>query len=99
MVLRHKFITLAMAVSLSFAAISAKAETLADALTYAYENSGLLDQNRALLRAADEDVALAVAATLPVIRWSATASTTRSRTTRRCCRPRPGRWRNPISRC
>ncbi|MDO7707053.1 MAG: transporter, partial [Loktanella sp.] len=52
----------------------ARAETLADALTLAYNNSGLLDQNRALLRAADEDVAQADAATLPVIRWAAAAS-------------------------
>ena len=32
------------------------AETLADALVGAYTHSGLLEQNRALLRAADEDV-------------------------------------------
>ena len=41
---------------------AAQAETLADALVGAYNNSGLLDQNRALLRAADEDVAGAAAA-------------------------------------
>ena len=52
----------------------ARAETLADALTYAYNHSGLLDQNRALLRAADEDVAQAVARTMPVISWVANAS-------------------------
>ena len=51
-----------------------QADTLADALTHAYNHSGLLDQNRALLRAADEDVAQAVAATLPVISWAANAS-------------------------
>ncbi len=55
-------------------ASSARAETLAGALTYAYNHSGLLDQNRALLRAADEDVAQAVAKTLPVISWAANAS-------------------------
>ena len=53
---------------------AATAESLSDALTHAYEHSGLLDQNRALLRAADEDVAIAVAATLPVINWSANAN-------------------------
>ena len=53
---------------------TARAETLADALTHAYNHSGLLDQNRALLRAADEDVAQAVASTLPVISWAAAAS-------------------------
>jgi outer membrane protein len=49
----------------------AHAETLADALTSAYVNSGLLDQNRALLRAADEDVAQAVANLRPIIDWTA----------------------------
>ena len=43
-------------------AVPATAETLADALISAYRHSHLLDQNRAVLRAADEDVATAVAA-------------------------------------
>lgn len=46
------------------------AETLADALIGAYQHSGLLDQNRALLRAADEDVVNARAALKPVLRWA-----------------------------
>jgi outer membrane protein len=45
----------------------AGAETLTDALIAAYRNSNLLDQNRAVLRAADEDVALAVSTLRPVI--------------------------------
>ncbi|MCX7560716.1 TolC family outer membrane protein [Sulfitobacter sp. F26204] len=49
----------------------AAAETLADALVGAYNHSGLLEQNRALLRAADEDVAIAAATLKPVLRWSA----------------------------
>ncbi|MEM8776340.1 MAG: TolC family outer membrane protein [Pseudomonadota bacterium] len=49
---------------------SAKAETLADTLVSAYENSGLLEQNRALLRAADEDVAQIVAQLRPIINWT-----------------------------
>ncbi|MEX1663598.1 TolC family outer membrane protein [uncultured Thioclava sp.] len=49
----------------------ASAETLADALVSAYRNSNLLEQNRATLRAADEDVAQAVAALRPVIQWTA----------------------------
>lgn len=49
----------------------AKADTLADALVGAYTHSGLLDQNRALLRVADEDVASADAALEPVLRWTA----------------------------
>lgn len=53
--------------------VPAQAESLADALALGYENSGLLDQNRALLRAADEGVASAVGALLPVINWSASA--------------------------
>ena len=58
-------------VAASFAAGQAKAETLADALVGAYNHSGLLEQNRALLRAADEDVAAAVSTLKPVLRWSA----------------------------
>ena len=50
------------------------AETLADALVSAYNHSGLLEQNRAVLRAADEDVALAGAALLPTVRWTASVT-------------------------
>mgnify|MGYP006182364703 CR=1 FL=1 len=46
----------------------------ADALIAAYRNSNLLDQNRALLRAADEDVATSVAALRPVVNFVASAS-------------------------
>ncbi len=70
---RKSFVTIAAMITLVVAS-PARAETLADALTYAYNHSGLLDQNRALLRAADEDVAQAVASTLPVISWAANAS-------------------------
>ncbi|MFG6584976.1 TolC family outer membrane protein, partial [Sulfitobacter sp. 1A12779] len=62
-----------VAIPLAFAVFlprQALAETLADALVGAYETSGLLDQNRALLRAADEDVASAKAALKPVLRWA-----------------------------
>lgn len=52
-----------------------KADTLADALVGAYTHSGLLDQNRALLRIADEDVAIAGALLKPIINW--TTSVTR----------------------
>jgi len=48
-----------------------RAETLAQTLVSAYENSGLLEQNRALLRAADEDVAQVTAQLRPIINWSA----------------------------
>ncbi|KUF10426.1 transporter [Pseudoponticoccus marisrubri] len=51
-------------------AVSVQAETLGQSLTSAYEHSGLIEQNRAVLRAADEGVAQAVAALRPVISWS-----------------------------
>ncbi len=66
--LRTMALTGAMALSV---VAPAKAETLADALVGAYNHSGLLDQNRALLRAADEDVASALSALRPVISWQA----------------------------
>jgi outer membrane protein len=47
------------------------ADTLRQALTKAYNNSGLLEQNRAVLRAANEDVAQAVTTLRPVFNWSA----------------------------
>ena len=61
----------ALAAFVATAPQSARAETLADALVGAYTTSGLLDQNRALLRAADEDVATAVSALKPILNWSA----------------------------
>ena len=48
----------------------AQAETLSDAMASAYRTSGLIDQNRAVLRAADEDVAQAMAALRPVINYA-----------------------------
>jgi outer membrane protein len=56
----------------------AKAETLADALVAAYKNSNLLDQNRAVLRAADEDVAIAVSSLRPVVAYTAQAAWSRA---------------------
>ncbi len=57
--------------SVGFAAPrGASAETLADALVGAYNHSGLLEQNRAVLRAADEDVAIAGSTLKPVLSWS-----------------------------
>lgn len=63
-------VVVAVSVSIAYPA-QLKAETLADALVGAYKHSGLLEQNRALLRAADEDVALATSALRPIISWSA----------------------------
>ncbi|HKK97473.1 MAG TPA: TolC family outer membrane protein [Marivita sp.] len=82
---RMKLTAVTLAVGLALSSGVAKAETLADAMIGAYTTSGLLEQNRAVLRAADEDVAQAVAALRPVIAWSADATrqfgTTRSAST------------------
>jgi outer membrane protein len=59
------------ALALGFATLPAQAETLADAFIAAYRNSNLIEQNRAALRAADEDVAQAVASLRPVISFIA----------------------------
>jgi len=56
----------------------AHAETLTDALIAAYKNSHLLDQNRAVLRAADEDVAIAVSSLRPVVAYTAQAGWSRA---------------------
>lgn len=61
----------AVSVTAFFCATPSLGDTLADALAQGYENSGLLEQNRAVLRAADEDVAQAVSSLLPVVQWSA----------------------------
>ena len=60
---------------LTLCATATTAETIAQALADAYNNSGLLAQNRAVLRAADEGVAQANAALLPVINWALSANT------------------------
>ncbi|TCK99464.1 outer membrane protein [Shimia isoporae] len=60
----------AIALTVSFgSAQTAVSQTLADAMATAYEHSGLLEQNRALLRAADEDVAAATALLRPIVNW------------------------------
>lgn len=66
--------------AMTVAALPARSESLADALRDAYHNSGLLDQNRALLRAADENVAQSLAALRPVISWQASAAYSNSST-------------------
>ena len=68
----HRFVAGVVAGMLVLAApVAALSETLADALAGSYTNSGLLEQNRALLRAADEDVAVALSALRPIIGWTA----------------------------
>jgi len=65
--------TLALTAGIALCAISGRpavADNLTDAFIGAYNTSGLLEQNRALLRAADEDVAIALSALRPIINWS-----------------------------
>lgn len=66
---KTKMAVLAMATFLS--SPSAFAQSLADTLIGAYKHSGLLEQNRAVLRAADEDVAQAVALLRPTLDYTA----------------------------
>ena len=70
------FLSAVAVAALGLTGTVASAETLADALAAAYKNSKLLDQNEALLRAADEDVAQAVARLRPVINFVAEANST-----------------------
>lgn len=51
-------------------ALPVAAQSLSDTMVAAYRNSPLIDQNRAVLRAADEDVAQAIATLRPVLDWS-----------------------------
>lgn len=63
-----------LAVALVLLSPQARAETLTDVLIAAYKNSNLLEQNRAVLRAADEDVAIAVSALRPTLTFIAQAT-------------------------
>ncbi len=63
-----------LVVAVLAAPVSAQAESLASALSGAYQSSGLLEQNRAVLRAADEDVATAVSLLRPVIDFATSAT-------------------------
>lgn len=67
---------LVLSAAVAFSATPLVAETLADAMAGAYGHSGLIQQNRALLRVADEDVAQATAALRPVLNWTANATNT-----------------------
>ncbi|UXU75818.1 MULTISPECIES: TolC family outer membrane protein [unclassified Paracoccus (in: a-proteobacteria)] len=62
----------------SATALPATAESLADAMVAAYRHSALLEQNRAVLRAADEDAASALARLRPVVQWIASHSYTQT---------------------
>ncbi|SDW59321.1 outer membrane protein [Ruegeria halocynthiae] len=74
---------LALAAGIALSAVPGKpvwADNLTDAFIGAYNTSGLLEQNRALLRAADEDVAIALSALRPIINWTVRVSRNYTRT-------------------
>lgn len=73
-----KRVVAAMALAAGMQAPAAWAESLGDALISAYKNSNLMDQNEALLRAADEGVAAAVAQLRPILQFVARADTDRT---------------------
>ncbi|MBT8457175.1 MAG: TolC family outer membrane protein [Rhodobacteraceae bacterium] len=68
---RNTGLLAAAVISLSFTAPASWAQSLTDTMIAAYNSSGLIDQNRALLRATDEDVAQAVASLRPILSWAA----------------------------
>ncbi|TRD19034.1 TolC family outer membrane protein [Palleronia caenipelagi] len=76
MTLRRFAILGATALTLSVSSGVARAETIADALVLAYRHSGLLEKNRAVLRAADEGVAQAISTLRPVIDYAVSAQRT-----------------------
>ncbi|WP_368484126.1 hypothetical protein [Phaeobacter sp. HF9A] len=57
----------------------AQADNVTDAMIGAYTSSGLLEQNRALLRAADEGVAASVAGLRPIVTTALSISRSYSR--------------------
>ncbi|QYZ71573.1 TolC family outer membrane protein [Neotabrizicola shimadae] len=73
-----KRVVVALSLTAGMQAPAAWAESLGDALISAYKNSNLLDQNEALLRAADEGVAAAVAQLRPIVQFVANATTDRT---------------------
>lgn len=77
---KQVFLGVAAAILLQVQPHLARAESLADTLVSAYEHSGLLEQNRALLRAADEDVAQIVSELRPIINWTADITRTFGKT-------------------
>ena len=68
--LRTKTTQALLVLILGLIPLKGTAETLTDALQSAYQNSGLLQQNRALLHAANEDLVQAVAAMRPILDWA-----------------------------
>ena len=69
-----KSLVASIAFIFSYTLTPLNAQTLSEALVQSYNNSGLLDQNRALLRAADENTVIASSALLPIVSWAANFS-------------------------
>lgn len=69
--LKAAFFGAASALAVLAGTVSAQAQSFADTLVAAYNNSGLLEQNQALLRAADENVAQSVATIRPILNYFA----------------------------
>ncbi|WP_284326068.1 TolC family outer membrane protein [Cypionkella aquatica] len=76
-VVMQKFWAAVAVTAAMVAAPAARSETLADALISAYKTSHLLDQNQAVLRASDEDAAIALAQLRPVVSFVTQASWTK----------------------
>ncbi|WP_372675324.1 TolC family outer membrane protein [Aquicoccus sp.] len=80
--LKRRFLTrlvAAAAFALAVPLVSHAETTVIDSMAAAYRHNGLIEQNRALLRAADEDVAIAVSALRPILNWSADVTHSRGR--------------------
>lgn len=72
MMLRKRAVALLIsAAATGLTVLPSMAESLADTMVAAYRHSALIEQNRAVLRAADEDVASAIAQLRPVLQWIA----------------------------
>ncbi|MFN3146932.1 MAG: TolC family outer membrane protein [Paracoccaceae bacterium] len=72
--LGRRFSAVVLAATVALAPGAGQSESLTDALILAYKHSQLLEQNRALLRATDEDVATAIAALRPTINFVASSN-------------------------
>ena len=74
-----RFFIFIFAITISSLSANAK-DTLTGAMVSAYNTSGLLKQNRAVLRAADEDAATAASQLAPVVSWASSVSHSGSET-------------------
>ena len=72
--MNFRILTLIFVITINFSFSANAQDTLTGAMVSAYNTSGLLQQNRAVLRAADEDVATAASQLAPVISWASSVS-------------------------